>query len=231
MKLRRSNEHPRNNPTVAARARRGAALGQNRAAPRIRSSRRRCTRLPYGLAELALVGAVLLSSMTGIRSVGAAQTPSAGSTKETSAAFSNLEKLRLTLALARSYRLTEQPGKALDILTPLSSEPWPSGAIEAEYHDEVARDEEALGRPNEARGELEKAVALDPTAERRFRLSQLAERLGDREEARHQLEAAVAAEPGNTEYKTALAYTLRSSGDLAGAAQLMSGVLAVEPNR
>ena len=43
-------------------------------------------------------------------------------------------------------------------------------AIEAEYHDEVARDEEALGRPHEARGELETAVALDPTAERRFRL-------------------------------------------------------------
>ena len=87
--------------------------------------------------------------------------------------------------------------------------------IEAEYHDEVARDEEALGRPSEARGELERAVALDPTAERRFRLSQLAERLGDHEEARRQLEAAVAAEPGNMEYKAALAYALRNSGDLA----------------
>ena len=137
MKLRRSNEHRRNNPTVSARAGPGAALGQNRAAPRIRSGRRRCTRLPYGLAELALVGAVLLSSMAGIRSVGAAQTPSAGSTEETSAAFSNLEKLRLTLALARSYRLTEQPQKALDILAPLSAGPWPSAAIEAEYHDEL----------------------------------------------------------------------------------------------
>jgi tetratricopeptide (TPR) repeat protein len=169
--------------------------------------------------------------MEGIRSVGAAQTPSAGSTKETSTAFSNLEKLRLTLALARSYRLTEQPQKALDMLAPLSAGPWPSAAIEAEYHDEVARDGEALGRPNEARGELERAVALDPTAERRFRLSQLAERLGDREEARRQLEAAVAAEPGNTEYKAALAYALRNNGDLAGAAQLLSGVLAAEPNR
>jgi tetratricopeptide (TPR) repeat protein len=231
MKLRRSNEHRRNDLTVAARAGCGAALGQNRASPRIRSSRRRCTRLPYGLAELALVGALLLSSMAGIRSVEAAQTPSAGSTKETSAALSNLEKLQLTLALARSYRLTEQPQRALDILASLSAGPWPSAAIEAQYHDEVARNEEALGRPNEAREELERAVALDPTAERRFRLSQLVDRLGDREEARRQLEAAVAAEPGNTEYKAALAYALRKNGDLAGAAQLLSGVLAAEPNR
>src|SRR5271169_4565446 len=118
MKLPRSNEHRRNDPTVAARASSGAAFGQKRAAPRLRNSRRRCARLPYGLAELALVGALLLSSMAGIPSVGAAQTPSAGSTKETRAAFSNLEKLRLTLALARSYRLTEQPQRALDILTP-----------------------------------------------------------------------------------------------------------------
>jgi tetratricopeptide (TPR) repeat protein len=33
------------------------------------------------------------------------------------------------------------------------------------------------------------------------------------------------------EYKTALAYTLRNNGDLAGAAQLMSGVLAAQPDR
>jgi len=73
--------------------------------------------------------------------------------------------------------------------------------------------------------------ALDPTAERRFRLSQLAERLGDREEARRQLEEAVAAEPANMEYKAALGYALRKSGDLAGAAQLLSGVLAARPSR
>jgi tetratricopeptide (TPR) repeat protein len=180
---------------------------------------------------LALVGALLLSSAAGIPSAGAAQAPSPGSTGETSAAFSSLEKLKLTLALARSYRLTDQPQRALDTLAPLRAGPWPSAAIEAEYLDEVARDEEALGRPSKARGELERAVALDPTAERRFRLSQLADRLGDREEARHQLELAVAAEPGNTEYKAAFAYALRNSGDLTGAAQLLSGILAAEPNR
>src|SRR5207245_1308699 len=96
--------------------------------------------------------------------------------------------------------------RALDLLAPLSGGPWPSTALEAEYRDEIARDEEALGRLGEARAELERAVALDPTAERRFRLSRLAERLGDREEARRELEAAVAAEPGNMEYKAALAY-------------------------
>jgi len=151
--------------------------------------------------------------------------------ERTNAAFSSVEKLRLTLALARSYRLTGQPQKALDLLAPLSVGPWPSAALEAEYRDEIARNEEALGRPGEARAELERAVALDPTGDRRFRLSQLAERLGDREEARRQLEAAVAAEPKNIEYKAALAYVLRNSGDLAGAAQLMSNVLALEPNR
>src|SRR5207245_150845 len=80
--------------------------------------------------------------------------------------------------------------RALETLAPLSAGPWPSADMEAEYRDEIARDEDALGRPREAREELERAVALDPTAERRFRLSQLAERLGDREEARRQLEAA-----------------------------------------
>lgn len=189
-----------------------------------------CTRHSYAFAASALIGVLLLSCPVGIPAAAAPKTCSPGRTDETTTAFSNVEKLRLTLALARSYRLTEQPQKALDTLAPLSAGPWPSAAIEAEYHDEVARDEEALGRPNEARGELERAVALDPTAERRFRLSQLAERLGDHEEARRQLEAAVAAEPGNMEYKAALAYALRKSGDLAGAAQLLSGVLAAEPN-
>jgi tetratricopeptide (TPR) repeat protein len=231
MKLRRSNEHPKGDPTVPARAGSGPGLSQHRAAPRIKSSRHRCTRPPYGRALLALVAALLLSSPAGIPSAGAAQTTTAGGTEQTNSAFGNVEKLRLTLALARSYRLTDQPQKALEMLASLRAGPWLSAALEAEYHDEVARDEEALGRPSDARVELERAVTLDPTAERRFRLSQLAERLGDREEARHQLEAAVAAEPENMEYKAALGYALRNSGDLAGAAQLLSGVLAAEPRR
>ena len=178
-----------------------------------------------------LVAALLLSAPAGILSANAAQAPGAGPTAPANAAFSSVEKLQLTLALARSYRLTDQPRRALDTLAPLSAGPWPSAALEAEYHDEAARDEEALNRPTEARGELEKAIALDPTADRRFRLSQLAERLGDREDARRQLEMAVAAEPENMEYKAALAYALRNSGDLAGAAQLRSSVVAAEPNR
>jgi bacteriophage N4 adsorption protein A len=222
MKLRRSSEHRKSDPIVPTWAGAGATLGQHCAASCVRNTYRRCTRLAYWLTPPALL--LFLSA-------GAAQAASPRSTGETSAAFSNVEKLRLTLALARSYRLTEQPQQALDMLAPMSAGPWPSAAIEAEYHDEVARDEEALARPSEARGELERAVALDPTAERRFRLSQLADQLGDRAEARRQLEAAVAAEPGNMEYKAALAYTLRNSGDLAGAAQLLSGVLAAEPNR
>ncbi len=231
MKLRPSSENRRSDQAVSKRAGGGTPFGQRRVEPRVRNGRPRCARPPYRIAELALVGALLLSSAAGVLSAGAAQAPSPGRTAETSAAFSSSEKLKLTLALARSYRLTHQPQKGLDTLAPLSAGPWPSAAIEAEYHDEVARDEEALGRPREARGELERAVALEPTAEREFRLSQLAERLGDREEARRQLEAAVAAEPGNMEYKAALAYVLRNSGDLAGAAQLLSGVLAAEPNR
>jgi tetratricopeptide (TPR) repeat protein len=177
------------------------------------------------------MASLLFSFPSGMLSARTAQPPAPTSVGETSATFSNVEKLRLTLALARSYRLTGQPQRALDTLSPLSAGPWPSAALEAEYRDEVSRDEEALGRVNEARRDLERAVTLDATAERRFRLGQLAERLGDREEARRQLQAAVAAEPGNMEYKAALAYMLRESGDLAGAAQLMSGVLAAEPNR
>jgi tetratricopeptide (TPR) repeat protein len=141
------------------------------------------------------------------------------------------ERLTLSLALARSYRLAGQPQRALETLRPLSGGPWPPTAVEADYHDELARDEDALGRPSEALSELKKAVELQATAERRFRLSQLVERLGDHEEARRQLEAAVAAEPGNTEYKAALAYALRRAGELAEAARLLSEVLAAEPQR
>jgi bacteriophage N4 adsorption protein A len=228
MKLQRYNEFRR---TVIGWAGSGKILGRHHAAPRIRNSRRRCACPRCGIAAPAIIAALLLWFPAGIPSTDAAQPSTAAGTEQTNAAFSNVEKLRLTLALARSYRLTDQPQRALDTLAPLSAGPWPSAALEAEYHDELARDEEALGRPSEARGELERAVALDPTAERRFRLSQLAARLGDREEARRQLEAAVAAEPGNMEYKAALAYALRESGDFAGAAQLLSGVLAAEPNR
>src|SRR3984893_9007508 len=231
MKPWRSNEHRRSNPTILVCAGVRAPLGQRGGAPGVRDGCLRCAHPLPGIARLALVGALLLSFTAGISSAGAAQAPSSGSTGETSAAFSSVEKLKLTLALSRSYRLTGEPQRALDTLAPLSAGPWPSAAIEAEYHDEVARDEEALGRPHKARGELERAVELDPTAERRFRLSQLAARLGGREEARRQLEAAVAAEPGNVEYKAALAYTLRNNGDLAGADRLLSGVRAAEPNR
>lgn len=237
MKLRRYREHRRNDPAVPSHARaeatskHHATSEHHRAPPRLRNGRPRLIEFSYGLAVPALVGPLLLSFAEGILSVGAAQTTSPGGSEETGAAFSTAERLRLTLALARTYRLAGQPQRALDTLTPLSAGPWLSAAIEAEYHDEVSRDEDALGRPSEARGELERAVALEPTAERSFRLSQLAERLGDHEEARRQLEAAVKAEPENTEYKAALAYALRKSGDLAGAAQLLSGVLAVGPNR
>jgi tetratricopeptide (TPR) repeat protein len=141
------------------------------------------------------------------------------------------ERLKLSLALARSYRLAGQPQKALETLQPLSGGPWPSTAVEADYHDEVARDEDALGRGNEALRELQKAISLAPSADRRFRLSQLAEQLGDHELARRELEAAVAADPRNPEYKAALAYTLRRSGELADAARLLTEVLATEPNR
>ena len=227
MKLWRSSEHRRSNPTILACAGVRAPLGQRRGAPGVRDGCLRCAHPLPGIAKLALVGALLLSFTAGIPSAGAAQAPSSGSTGETSAAFSSVEKLKLTLALARSYRLTGEPQRALDTLAPLSAGPWPSSKRSA--HDEVARDEDALGRPRQARGELETTVALDPTAERRFRLGQLAERLGDPDEAQRQLEAAVAAEPENTEYKAALTYMLRNSGDLAGAAQLLSGVLAAAP--
>jgi tetratricopeptide (TPR) repeat protein len=197
----------------------------------IASGRHRWAQPSRGCKGPLLIAALVFSFLAGILPAGAAQASSAARTGLNNAVFSNIEKLRLTLALARSYRLTDQPQRALDTLAPLSAGPWPSAALEAEYHDEVARDQEALGRPREAREELGKAVALDPTADRRFRLSQLAERLGDREEARQQLEKAVAAEPGNMEYKAALAYALRNSGDLAAAAQLLSSVVAAEPNR
>jgi tetratricopeptide (TPR) repeat protein len=231
MKLRRYREHRRNDPAAPSHARAEATSEHHRAAPRLRNGCPRLIGFSYGLAAPALVGALLLSFAEGILSVCAAQTTSPGRSEETGAAFSTAERLRLTLALARTYRLTDQPQRALDTLAPLSAGPWPSAAFEAEYHDEVSRAEDALGRPSEAREELERAVALEPTAERSFRLSQLAERLGDHEEARRQLEAAVKAEPENTEYKAALAYALRKSGDLTGAAQLLSGVLAVAPNR
>jgi tetratricopeptide (TPR) repeat protein len=230
MKLRRYREYRSGDPTVPARA--GPETARDPGAPRIRTGgARRCSRTPCRLVTLALAAPLLLSLSAGNLSSAAAQAPPPGPTRETEAAFSNLEKLQLTLALARSYRLTNQPQKALDTLASLAGGPWPAAAVEAQYHDEVARDEEALGRSREARGELEKAVALEPTAERRFRLSQLAERSGDREEARRQLEAAVAAEPRNMEYKAALAYALRNSGDFARAAELFSEVLAAEPNR
>ena len=144
---------------------------------------------------------------------------------------STQERLTLSLALARSYRLAGQPQKALDVLEPLVAASWDSAALEADYHDEVARDEDALGRQARALTALKRAVALEPTAERRFRLGRLADRLGDHEEARSELQAAVAAEPGNAEYKAALAYTLRRAGELAEAARLLSEVLAAEPRR
>jgi Flp pilus assembly protein TadD len=145
--------------------------------------------------------------------------------------LSPAERLQLTLALARTYRLAGQPQTALETLAQLSAGRWPSPALEADYHDEVARDLASLGRTREAQSELEKAASLEPTAERRFRLSQLDERLGELEEARHELDTALADEPRNTDYKAALAYLLRTSGDLRGAARLLSEVLAAKPQR
>jgi tetratricopeptide (TPR) repeat protein len=231
MKLRRSHEQQRRDPRVIPSALTGGASRQRRAVLRVRSRDSTSILFRYGFVAVALVGALLLWLAEGILSVAAAHNSSTGGSKQTSGAFSDVERLRLTLALARTHRLSDQPQKALEVLSPFNAGPWSSITIEAEYLDEVARDEDALGRTSDARRDLEKAVFLEPTAERRFRLSQLAERLGDREEARRQLEAAAAAEPGNPEYKAALAYTLRNSGDLAGAAQLLSEALAAQPNR
>jgi hypothetical protein len=110
---------PRADPMVAARAGVGAALGQHRAVPCVRNARRPCIRFPYGFAALAFVGALLLSFGEGILPVDAAQPTSSGRTAETNAAFSNPERLRLTLALARTYRLSDQPQRALDTLARL----------------------------------------------------------------------------------------------------------------
>jgi tetratricopeptide (TPR) repeat protein len=229
MKRQRSREPRLGHPTSVRRATVGGLWRS--AACCCLNHRPVSSRLPYRLTTLAFLAAVLPRFSEEILSSAAAQTAIPGRTNEAGSTLGSLEELRLTLALARTYRLTGQPQKALDTLATLSGGPWPSTAVEAEYHDEVARDEDTLSRPSEARRELEKAVALEPTAERRFRLSQLAESLGDREEARRQLEAAVAAEPRNAEYKAALAYALRKSGDLAGAARLLSEVLAAEPKR
>jgi hypothetical protein len=121
MKLRRSREHRRIDPTVPAHVRVEATSEQHRAAPRLRNGRPRLIRVSYGLAAPALVGALLLSFAEGIPSVGAAQTTSPGKAEEAGAAFSIAERLRLTLALARTYRLTDQPQRALDTLAPLSA--------------------------------------------------------------------------------------------------------------
>lgn len=141
------------------------------------------------------------------------------------------ERIRLSLALARTYRLLGQSQKALALLESIRGGPWPSPAVEADFYDELARNESALGRTHDSLVALRKAVALHPTAERRFRLSQLAERVGQREEALRQLKAAVAAEPTNFEYKAALAYALRQRGELAEAAKLLFEVLAANPER
>src|SRR5438552_17227963 len=62
MKPWRSGEHRRSDPTVLGRAGARAALGQHSAAPRVRDGFVKCAHPPYGIAELALVGALFLLS-------------------------------------------------------------------------------------------------------------------------------------------------------------------------
>src|SRR5215467_2703981 len=73
MKLRRSSEHRKNDPTVSGRAGPKATLGRQCPAPLVRNGRSRCARPSYGIAALASVGALLLSFPVGTLSADAAQ--------------------------------------------------------------------------------------------------------------------------------------------------------------
>lgn len=136
----------------------------------------------------------------------------------------------ISLSLARMYRLSGEPKRATEILEQANADLWPSVALEAEYHEERAEAMAAQDRWAEARNELDKAVAIAPTAQRHFRLSQIASRLGDRDAALHELESALASEPDNASYRAALGYALRESRP-EEAASLLEEVLAAEPGR
>src|SRR5436305_4090716 len=87
MKLRRSNEHRRNDPTIPGRAGTEAAFSWHRATLHLRNGRSRCSRPLHRTATLAAVGALLSSFSAGFLSADAAQTRPRGSTGGTSAAF------------------------------------------------------------------------------------------------------------------------------------------------
>jgi tetratricopeptide (TPR) repeat protein len=134
----------------------------------------------------------------------------------------------VALPLARSQRLSGQLAVAESTLDASAPETW-SASLQAERLDELAALYAQTGREAQVITALQHATALQPTADRHFRLGQAASTAHRLNEAVQHFQAAVALDPHQEHYTLALAYAYKATWQHDAAIRLFETALQRAP--
>jgi adsorption protein A len=135
----------------------------------------------------------------------------------------------LALQLGRSQRLSGQLSSAERTLQAIAAETW-SSALEAQRLDELAALYAQTGQVEKAMTAWQQANALQPSADRHFRLGQAAQTMHRTPEALQHFQMAVALEPHNEHYALALAYVYKETQQSDAALRLFEMALERAPD-
>lgn len=134
------------------------------------------------------------------------------------------------LHLSRMQRLQGSLEESRETLEGISLESL-SAELQAAYLDELAEIDRSDGLLESAREKLAKAYAIEPTADRAYRLSLICRELNRPDEAVAYGEEALRREPDNIEYAVALSCACSDAGQTQRAALLLEDALERDPER
>ena len=134
----------------------------------------------------------------------------------------------LALQLGRSQRLSGQLAAAERTLEAIAAETW-SSSRQAERLDELAALYAQTGQMEKVMTALQQATALQPTADRHFRLGHAYQTVHRLTEALRHFQTAMALEPHHEDYTLALAYAYKETQRSAAALRLFETALEGAP--
>lgn len=132
------------------------------------------------------------------------------------------------LHLGRMQRLQGSLEEARETLAGISLEGLPP-ELQAAYLDELAEIDRSDGLLESAREEMAKAYAIEPTADRAYRLSLICRELNRPVEEVAYAEEALRREPDNIEYAVTLGYACSDAGQTQRAALLLEDAVERDP--
>jgi tetratricopeptide (TPR) repeat protein len=134
----------------------------------------------------------------------------------------------VALSLGRSRRLSGQLAAAERTLAAIATETWPP-SLQAERLDELAALYAQTGRVEKVITTLNQATALQPTADRHFRIGQAYQTVHRLNEALRHFQTAVTLDPHHEHYTLALAYAYKTTQQSDAARRLFETALERAP--